>query len=84
MRGSGKRQQERRGEKQQQFTGRSRIIGPWGRVLAEAPAAADSVLVAEIDPSEARNKTLGPHNDIFKDRRPEMYELSGQAAVPRR
>jgi len=64
---------ERRGGKQQTFTGRSRIISPWGRVLAEAPAAGESVQVVEIDPAEARNKTLTQFNDLFGDRRPEMY-----------
>jgi len=74
---------ERRGGKQQTFTGRSRIISPWGRVLAEAPAATESVQVVEIDPSEARNKSLGQFNDLFRDRRPEMYEIIGDAVQAR-
>ena len=68
---------ERRGGKQQMYTGRSRIISAVGQVLAEAPAAIDSVQVAEINPAAARNKALGKYNDLLKDRRPEMYEMMG-------
>jgi predicted amidohydrolase len=39
--------------------------------------AARAVLVAELDPAEARDKSLGPHNDALADRRPALYgELS--------
>ena len=71
---------ERRGGKHLMYTGRSRIISPTGGVLAEGAAATDSVQVAEIKPAEARNKALGPHNDLCKDRRPEMYELQAASS----
>ena len=67
---------ERRGGRQMAFTGRSRIINPVGQVLAEGPPKADSVQVVEINPSTARNKKLGEHNDLITDRRPEMYLAS--------
>ncbi|HUS58369.1 MAG TPA: nitrilase-related carbon-nitrogen hydrolase [Planctomycetota bacterium] len=65
---------ERRGGRQMVFTGRSRIINPLGQVLAEGPPKADSVQVVEINPADARNKSLGEHNHLFNDRRPEFYE----------
>jgi len=55
------------------FTGRSRIVGPGGEVLAQAPAEGAAVLVVEIDPSRADDKRITPANDLFADRRPEMY-----------
>lgn len=72
---------ERREGKEHIFTGRSRIVSPFGQVLAEGPEREDSIEVVEIDPTQARNKALGEHNDLFKDRRPDLYELSGSAVL---
>jgi len=66
---------ERRGGLEFRFTGRSRIIGPYGDVLAEGPQRDEAVQVVEVDPSQARNKALGEHNNLFDDRRPDMYSL---------
>ena len=55
------------------FIGRSRICSPRGAVLAEASATEFGVVSAEIDPREARDKTLNPFNDLFGDRRPDLY-----------
>jgi hypothetical protein len=33
------------------------------------------VAVARVHPAKARDKRLGEHNDLFADRRPEMYKL---------
>jgi hypothetical protein len=30
-------------------------------------------MVAEIDPLAARDKSINPMNNLFEDRRPEMY-----------
>jgi len=30
-------------------------------------------MITEIDPEKARNKALNPLNNLFTDRRPEMY-----------
>jgi predicted amidohydrolase len=36
-------------------------------------SAVPTVLVAEVDLAAARSKRLGPHNDAFADRRPDLY-----------
>ncbi len=56
-----------------QFNGCSAIYGYNGKPLANAEADADAVLIAEIDPSLTRNKRFNDVNDIFADRRPELY-----------
>jgi predicted amidohydrolase len=55
------------------FTGRSRIAGPRGRVLADGPDNGECVQVVAIDPAAARDKRLTAHNDLLRDRRPSMY-----------
>lgn len=55
------------------FTGRSQITSPSGERVACGTCDREEVLVAEIDPAEADNKQLTPHNDLLRDRRPEMY-----------
>ena len=50
------------------------IIGPDGYPLA-GPVLADraAVLLADCDLARARDKRLNDHNDLFADRRPELY-----------
>lgn len=60
------------------FIGKSKICGPRGNVLAEAPHERETILYAEIDPAFARQKHIvrvpGKHEiDRFADRRPELY-----------
>jgi predicted amidohydrolase len=57
------------------YIGQSQIVSPYGEVLVTASAAADSLHIAEIDPAKARNKLINPFNDLFNDRRPDMYRL---------
>lgn len=64
---------EVRGEYSFTFTGESQIISPDGDVLAKAPKDNDFVAVLEIDPSEALNKKINEHNDLFKDRHSDFY-----------
>jgi 5-aminopentanamidase len=55
------------------FIGRSQVVAPDGTVCAQAPGAHESLMVVDIDPIRARNKSINSHNDLFNDRRPEMY-----------
>ena len=57
------------------FTGKSQITGPRGEVLAAAPEASESVLVVDVDISAARDKRLNQRNNLFDDRRPDLYSL---------
>jgi predicted amidohydrolase len=66
---------EDRGGKALAFTGASQLTGPDGKVLARAPASGDALEVAEIDPTQADNKKVTGRNDLWEDRRPELYRL---------
>jgi predicted amidohydrolase len=55
------------------FIGQSRIVSPDGTVLITAGTEEEALMVAEIDPEKSRNKGLNPLNNLFADRRPEMY-----------
>ena len=57
------------------FTGSSQITAPDGSVLAQAGDGTDCTLAVDIDPSEARKKTINDYNDLLADRRPECYKL---------
>jgi predicted amidohydrolase len=55
------------------FIGRSQIISPKAEILAEAGAAEETLLAAELDLALARDKKLNQYNDLFRDRRPDFY-----------
>jgi len=48
------------------------IVDPDGRLLAP-PVDGVATLVAELALERARDKALGPRNDVLADRRPELY-----------
>jgi predicted amidohydrolase len=56
------------------YLGASVIFDPSGAPLA-GPASADreELLLAPFEPARARDKALGATNDLFADRRPELY-----------
>jgi predicted amidohydrolase len=66
---------EDRGGKAMAFTGASQITAPDGKVLVRAPASGDALEVVEIDPAQADNKKVTGRNDLWEDRRPELYRL---------
>ncbi|MBI2369035.1 MAG: carbon-nitrogen hydrolase family protein [Deltaproteobacteria bacterium] len=57
------------------YTGCSFIMDPAGRVYARASADKEEIIYAVIEPTRARDKRVGPSNDLFRDRRPETYGL---------
>lgn len=59
------------------FTGQSQIVGPKGEVVACSNADEEAVVLCDIDLSDARNKLMTEHNDLFADRRPEFYNSPG-------
>jgi predicted amidohydrolase len=56
------------------FIGQSQVVSPGGEILVRASESEDELLTIDIEPKEARNKSLNPFNDILKDRRPEYYD----------
>jgi predicted amidohydrolase len=57
------------------FTGCSFIMSPTGEVLVQAGPDEETIIYADIEPSKARDKSFGSANDLFADRRPELYTL---------
>ncbi len=55
------------------FIGRSTISDPSGNILVQASPNNEEIISAEIDPTMAENKKPNQYNDLFKDRRPELY-----------
>jgi len=55
------------------FIGKSEVVSPKAEILVRASEDKDELMIAEIDPETARDKTLNPFNDLMKDRRPEFY-----------
>jgi predicted amidohydrolase len=66
---------ERRAGQEFTFTGRSQVVTPKGEILTRADVTGEGVFVVEIDPRLARDKAMTEVNDVFTDRRPELYEL---------
>ncbi len=66
---------EKRGEDNFKFTGRSQITSYNGEILSSAPREKTHVDFVEIDVEQARNKNLNKYNNIIKHRRPEFYNL---------
>jgi 5-aminopentanamidase len=55
------------------FTGMSAIYSYNGSSLVKAGKGEDTTLTVYIEPEKTRDKSFNPYNDIFKDRRPDMY-----------
>jgi predicted amidohydrolase len=55
------------------FTGESQLVAPDGKLVHRAPAAADELHIAEIDPARACDKHATPRNDLLADRRTDLY-----------
>lgn len=67
--------EDRKNGKALRFIGRSQVTSAKGEILINAPEDGDALLIVEIDPESARNKSLNPYNDLIADRRPEMYQV---------
>lgn len=64
---------EKRGGKSLTYSGCSQITAENGEILTRAPAEGDSLTVVEVDPGRAQNKRVTELNDLFADRRTELY-----------
>ena len=57
------------------YPGGSMIVDPRGQVRASLPNDAHGVIVEDILPEEARDKSIYGRNDRFGDRRPDAYSI---------
>ena len=55
------------------FTGESQIVSPKGEILSKAALDEQSLQIVEIEPRAADDKHITPMNDLFKDRRIDLY-----------
>lgn len=55
------------------FTGKSQIVTLDGNVLTRAGEIGEAVRVADIDPTKARDKSITKQNDVFEDRRTDLF-----------
>jgi predicted amidohydrolase len=60
-----------------EFTGRSEIVDPRGKIILEVGEDEEGIFTVDINPEEARNKNITELNNIFDDRKPELYENWG-------
>jgi 5-aminopentanamidase len=56
------------------FIGTSQIISPDSTINAKAPEDEESLEIVDIIPEKARDKSLNAFNNLFRDRRPGMYQ----------
>ena len=66
--------EEQRNGKKWLYTGKSQITSPDARILYRAAEESDEVGVIDIDVQLARNKRLNKYNDLFAERRVELYQ----------
>ncbi len=57
------------------YIGSSEIVTPGGKILYRASADQADLCIIDINPAEARDKSLNAYNDLLRDRRVSQYEL---------
>lgn len=57
------------------FIGQSQVTSPKGEVLYRAKGGREEAKVVEIDPKDARKKDITPLNNLFRDRRRDLFTL---------
>ncbi len=60
-------------ERGTKFTGMSQIVSPSMEVLARSNRTREEIRIVEIDPKDADNKKITGHNDLWDDRRTDLY-----------
>ena len=65
-----------------EWVGGSVVCDEWGWILARPPEDAEpAMIVADCDFALARHKAWNERNDVFGDRRPELYRLDEPASI---
>jgi predicted amidohydrolase len=57
------------------FIGQSQVVDPDGQVVVRASENNEEAHVVEIDLADARDKHINPHNDLFAERREDLYRV---------
>lgn len=57
------------------FIGQSQVVDPDGRVVVRASEDSEEAHVVTIDLANARNKHINPNNDLFAERREDLYRV---------
>ena len=55
------------------FTGKSQIVGPNGNIINRSCSQREVIYITEIDSKLAREKNITPVNELFSDRRTDLY-----------
>lgn len=64
-----------RGEEILTFTGKSQVVSPEGKRILIFSEDEEGVKVVDVDPHKARDKNITKYNNIFEDRRPDLYNI---------
>jgi predicted amidohydrolase len=67
--------EEKRGEKFY-FTGKSQVVAPNGEVILSFSKNKEELKMTTINPKQAKIKKINKYNNLFKDRKPEIYKLN--------
>jgi predicted amidohydrolase len=57
------------------FIGQSQVVDPDGNILCRASETKEETKVIEIDIGKSRNKSISSGDNLFTDRRPDLYRL---------
>ena len=57
------------------FIGQSQIVDPDGNILCRASENREETKIIDIDIEKSRNKSINSSDDLFTDRRPDLYRL---------
>ncbi|MDF0651354.1 MAG: acyltransferase [Nitrospira sp.] len=65
----------RGGKERLTYIGQSEVVSPKGVIQHRASRDQAELTIVEIDPAEARNKSVNRYNDLFRDRRTSLYKM---------
>ena len=57
------------------FIGQSQVVDPDGNILYRASEKKEEIKIVNIDIQKARNKFINTSDDLFKDRRDDLYRV---------
>jgi predicted amidohydrolase len=64
----------RGGKERLTYIGQSEVVTPKGLIQYRASRDREDLAIVDIDPTEARNKSLNRYNDLLRDRRSSLYK----------